>query len=120
MSKKGDISMNYIVIALLALVVLVVIVLFFTGGMQKIFGQTAEVGEITEQQLSLWKSQCRLSCSLKQKGVNEGFCKAFERKDENGNVIDRYVCNTDQAYGCEQVAGAKSLEIVCEELKIKK
>jgi len=68
MNKKGQgISMTYIVIAALALVVLVVIILFFTGALGKMFEQQQEaVGDATEQQKSIWRTQCSLYVSLGQ------------------------------------------------------
>ena len=68
MDKKGQgISMTYIIIAALALVVLVVIIMFFTGGLQKLFGQQTDiVGGSTNQQNEIWRGQCKLYCSLDQ------------------------------------------------------
>ena len=68
MDKKGQgISMTYIIIAALALVVLVVIIMFFTGGLQKLFGQQTDiVGGSTDQQYEIWRGQCKLYCSLGQ------------------------------------------------------
>ena len=68
MNKKGQgISMTYIVIAALALVVLVVIILFFTGALGKMFEQQQEtVSDATEQQKSIWRTQCSLYVSLGQ------------------------------------------------------
>lgn len=112
MNKKGQgISMTYIIIALLALVVLVVIILFFTGGMQKILGQTKVASEVSEQQLSVWRGQCKLSCSLDKKAFCE---KTFDKKDADGKVTEVYVCNTDKT----TVTGTISnLEVVCEDIK---
>lgn len=112
MNKKGQgISMTYIIIALLALVVLVVIILFFTGGMQKLFGQTAEVGEVTEQQMSLWRTQCDLYCSVDK----AAFCDhEFNTKDKEGTVTKRHVCNKAVYRGSETV---EDLEVLCENIK---
>ncbi|MDP2907483.1 MAG: hypothetical protein Q8O03_06085 [Nanoarchaeota archaeon] len=66
--KKGDLSLNYVVIAAIALVVLIVIILFFTGGLQSLFQQQKEaVSGATDQQKEIWRSQCKLFCSLGQK-----------------------------------------------------
>ena len=88
LNKKGQgISMTYIIVAALALVVLIVIILFFTGALEKMFKQQQDVvGEVTEQQKSIWRSQCRLYCSLGQEeswnshkfGDNELECKNTE------------------------------------------
>lgn len=94
LNKKGlELSMGFIVIALLALTVLVVIILFFTGGMQKIFGQTAEVGEVTEQQISIWRGQCKLYCSTDQKEFCEHMFPA--KKDKENKVKEIAACNAD-------------------------
>lgn len=80
MSRKGDISMNYIVVAAIALVVLVVIILFFTGGLQTIFQQQKETVEgATAQQFEIWRGQCKLYCSLGQKENWENH--VFKTKD---------------------------------------
>lgn len=69
MNKKGqEISMTYIVVAAIALVVLIVAILFFTGGLQAIFkAQKETVAGATDQQLEIWRGQCKLYCSLEQK-----------------------------------------------------
>jgi len=89
MNKKGQgISMTYIIIAALALVVLVVIILFFTGGLQTLFQQQKEtVAGATDQQLEIWRGQCKLYCSLEQR---ENFLqKEFTAKDDI-----TYTCKT--------------------------
>ncbi len=86
--KKGDLSLNYVVIAAIALVVLVVIILFFTGGLQSLFQQQQQaVSGATDQQKEIWRGQCKLYCSLGQK---ENFVsKKF--RSESG---DEYGCKT--------------------------
>lgn len=91
--KKGDISLNYVVIAAIALVVLVVIIIFFMGGLQTLFQRQKEtVGSATEQQLEIWRGQCKLYCSLGQK---ENFkSHVFEITTKEGITVGPYVCNT--------------------------
>ena len=65
MNKKGmDISLNFIILAVLALIALIVIALFFTGGLTNLFRQTEEVGSISAQKMALYKSECELYCTL--------------------------------------------------------
>ena len=68
MNKRGQgISMTYIIVAALALVVLITIILFFTGGLQKLFKAQQETVEgATDQQLEIWRGQCKLYASLGQ------------------------------------------------------
>lgn len=78
--KKGDISLNYVVVAAIALVVLVVIIIFFMGGLQTLFQRQKEaVSSVTDQQLEIWRGQCKLYCSLGQKENFEK--KVFESGD---------------------------------------
>ncbi len=64
-SKKGDLSLNFIIIAILALIVLIIIALFFTGGMTKLFGTEKEVSELTltPQIKALAEQSCNLHCT---------------------------------------------------------
>jgi len=83
--KKGQgISMTYIIIAALGLVVLVVIILFFTGGIGSLFGQQQQTVEgATEQQLEIWRGQCKLYCSLDQEESWDNH--EFKYEDSNGD-----------------------------------
>lgn len=112
LNKKGQgLSMNYIVVALLALAVLVVIILFFTGGMQKIFGQTAQAGEITEQQMSIWRKQCELYCSVDK----AAYCSHdFNVKDKEGEATSTYTCSSKYT---GTTSKTNSLEVPCAEIK---
>ena len=52
MSKKGQgISIEFIIIAAIALIVLIVIILFFTGGLEKIFGGQSPKTQIDSPEL---------------------------------------------------------------------
>lgn len=64
--KAQGISMTYIVIAALALIVLIVIVLFFTGGMEKLFKAEVGVVEGAGGEQATWISRCRAYCSAGQ------------------------------------------------------
>lgn len=120
-SKKGDISMNYIVIAAIALIVLIVIVLAFTGKLQMIFkSQTETVKEATDQQLEVWRSQCKLYCSLGQK---DNFCKhVFKGPEDVKGEYYTYACNilksnidgTQMVKDYPQNLGLTSLNVECE------
>ncbi|MFH1638184.1 MAG: hypothetical protein ABIB71_07190 [Candidatus Woesearchaeota archaeon] len=70
MNKKGvSLSMEFIIIAALALLALIVIALFFTGGAEKLFGkQKGAVGVTIDPQIkSLAISTCELSCTFGNK-----------------------------------------------------
>lgn len=102
--KKGDLSMNYVIVAAIALIVLVVIILFFTGGLQTLFQQQSEVvSGATDQQLEIWRGQCKLYCSLGQK---ENFVNK-EFKAQEGTVT--YKCkDAPLSVECNKCSGAFS------------
>ena len=112
MNKKGQgISMTYIIIALLALIVLVVIILFFTGGMEKIFGQTKVIGEVSEQQKAVWRGQCRVFCSIGDEG---SFCNTvFTAQAEEGKVAQKFKCSTKATK-----AEGTSLDVDCPSITV--
>ncbi len=70
--KRGDISINYVIIAAIALIVLIIIVLFFTGGIKRIFEGIGETTDVSENQKALWRSQCELWCTLKDRASFDG------------------------------------------------
>ena len=55
-----DISLNFVILAVLALIALILVALFFTGGLGALFKQTEEVGSTSTEQLALNKSKCSL------------------------------------------------------------
>lgn len=68
-SKKGlDISLNFIIVAVLGLIALIVIALFFTGGIAKLFGTEKGIAELTltPQIKNLARDQCNLYCTDQQ------------------------------------------------------
>ena len=66
LNKKGmDISLNFIILAVLALIALIIIALFFTGGLTNLIGQTEEVGSISSEKVALYSSKCEFYCSTK-------------------------------------------------------
>jgi len=68
MNKKGlDISLNFVIIAALALIALIVIALIFTGGIQKLIGQQDEVVGVSAEQIAVSEQSCKTSCSLNSK-----------------------------------------------------
>ncbi len=71
MNKKGaELSLNFLIIAALALIVLILVVLFFTGGFEKIFTKTSEVAELSTQERALAEAICETACAL---GNEEGY-----------------------------------------------
>ena len=64
MNKKGlDISLNFVIIAALALIALIVIALIFTGGIDRIIGEQEDVFTLSTQEKALAESTCKLACS---------------------------------------------------------
>ncbi len=96
-NKRGQgISMEFIIIAAIALIVLIVIILFFTGGLEKIFGGQKEVvGSVSDQQKEIWRSQCRLYCSLGQ--------------EENFKNKEFAVTGVTETYRCKE-----KLQVTCD------
>lgn len=92
MNKKGDLSIQFIVIAALALIALIIMAVYFMGGMKSLLGRQAETIQLSEQQKAIWKNQCNLFCSM---GQAAGFCnQAFQYdKDKDGNIDEVWVCN---------------------------
>ncbi|MBI4447437.1 hypothetical protein HY643_00500 [Candidatus Woesearchaeota archaeon] len=67
-NKKGtELSLNFLIIAALALIALIVIALFFLGGMEKIFGEQKDVKELTKETKALAKASCEFKCRLKDR-----------------------------------------------------
>ncbi len=65
-SRRGEgLSLNFIIVAILALMVLIIIALFFTGGITKLFSTEQEVSKVSlDPQLRLLsESNCRLHCT---------------------------------------------------------
>jgi len=111
MDKKGQgISMTYIIIAALTLVVLVVIIMFFTGGLQSLFEkQTTTVEGSIDQQLEIWRNQCKLYCTMEKNKL--GNCPNFCNYKPGKN---------NEFYSCQgNIEGTKSLDISCESSLIK-
>ncbi|MFH1455893.1 MAG: hypothetical protein ABIF40_03000 [archaeon] len=63
MNKKGaELSLNFLIIAALALIVLILVVLFFTGGFEKIFTKTGEVTQLSTQERLIAEQICKTAC----------------------------------------------------------
>ncbi|MDP2909420.1 MAG: hypothetical protein Q8N77_06470 [Nanoarchaeota archaeon] len=120
MYKKGDISLNYIIIAALALVALVVIILFFTGGMQKLITGQKEVveGVVPNWKISAWTTRCEFACTQQNK---VDFCKTVFKADTNNDKQDDtyYVCNSAKSSeDTTTLTGLtkQSLEVQCDKI----
>jgi hypothetical protein len=84
MNKKGmDISLNFIILAVLALIALILVALFFTGGLTSLFEQTDEVGSTTTEQYLYYKAQCNYYCSIGDEDAysNPGFPSDLSQLD---------------------------------------
>ncbi|RME54187.1 hypothetical protein D6777_04645 [Candidatus Woesearchaeota archaeon] len=75
-NKKGQgISLNFLIIAALALIALIIIALFFTGGISKIFKKQSDVVKLSDNEKALMVANCKAFCSLgnKDKFKSPGF-----------------------------------------------
>tara|TARA_Y100000310_G_C20604068_1_gene774571 strand:+ start:700 stop:1026 length:327 start_codon:yes stop_codon:yes gene_type:complete len=98
MNKKGmDISLNFIILAVLALIALILVALFFTGGLSNLFEQTEDVGSTTTEQYLYYKAQCEYYCSFGDQDTydNPGFPADLKSLGDNPQDIDN----------CEQMLG---------------
>lgn len=116
MNKKGDLSIQFIVMAALALIVLIIIAVYFMGGMKTLLGGQAETIQLTEQRKSVWKTQCNMFCSL---GQADGFCdQAFQYdSDKDGQTDEVWVCDENKFLKDKNLlpsdADIKDLEVGC-------
>src|SRR3989338_5358954 len=82
LNKKGmDISLNFIILAVLALIALIIIALFFTGGLTNLFGQTEDVASISSEKVALYSSKCEFYCTTGNKD-------AWDRPDFPEDLIE--------------------------------
>jgi len=113
MNKRGQgISMEFIIIAAIALIVLIVIILFFTGGIQKLTGGQKEFisGTIPDWQRQAWTSRCKLSCTG---GNSKDYCDNVFTVDTDGDGKD------DAGYTCSET-NFKLLESPSEKVQLRK
>lgn len=110
-NKKGQgISINYIIIIALALIVLVVIAIYFTGGLDFLFGAQSGVigGTVDDQTKNIWRSSCNLWCSM---GNEASF---------NNHVFQEPNKDANEIYSCSGLAtaddgtGTKTLSVSCD------
>lgn len=65
LNKKGmDISLNFVILAVLALIALIVVALFFTGGLTNLFKKTEDVGSIEGESIALLRAKCEYYCGI--------------------------------------------------------
>lgn len=89
MNKKGmDISLNFVILAVLALIALILIALFFTGGLSNLFQQTEEVGDTDAQQIALAETECKTYCTL---GTESAY-KSEYSEEEAESLGDKASC----------------------------
>ena len=65
-NRRGEgLSLNFIIVAILALITLIVIALFFTGGITKLFGTEKEISRVSldPQIRSLAETTCNFHCT---------------------------------------------------------
>ncbi|MFH1972837.1 MAG: hypothetical protein ABIJ18_05150 [archaeon] len=93
MNKKGmELSMNFIIIAALALIALIVIALIFTGGIEKIIGQQNQVLDLTTSERLLAEGSCQTACNAGSKG-------AWDNPDFPESLVDKGFDNCDNILG---------------------
>ena len=98
MDKKGmDISLNFIILAVLALIALIVIALFFTGGLTNLFKQTEEVGSVSAEKVALAKSECELYCTSRIE-------QSWNNPDFSQELLDS-IGASGQSDACETLTG---------------
>jgi len=79
-NKKGHgLSLNFLIIAILAVVTLILVVLFFTGGFETIATKIKGVEQVSSQEIALLKASCKTACSFgnQKKYENPGFDKKY-------------------------------------------
>ncbi|MFH0752803.1 MAG: hypothetical protein V1914_04390 [archaeon] len=130
-SKRGEgLSLNFIIVAILALIVLIVVALFFTGGITKLFGTEQDVSKVSlDPQLRLLaESNCELHCtnqndaymssdSIPKELVEAGYtdcekligksfsvCKA-EKSCQRADPLSGAQCTGTNEMSCETVDG---------------
>ncbi len=108
--KKGDaLSMNVVVIAILAVLVLVVVAIVFTGGVANAVQRMREFFNIGtgDSSLEFVKEQCRISCDgarLSSDPKDSSYCR---------REFDIRVDNEVRKYACWNKAGVSSAEVFC-------
>ncbi len=94
-NKRGatELSMNTIILAIIAIIVLLLIVTFFTGGLSTVFGKIRDVfqGGTAGYDVDLAKAQCQSYCEraklLNSDAVKEStYCKQeFDIESSSGS-----------------------------------
>jgi hypothetical protein len=65
-NKKGQgLSLNFLIVAILAVIALVIVALYFTGGLEKMFSKQKDISALSTQELALAESVCKTACSVK-------------------------------------------------------
>jgi hypothetical protein len=117
MDKKGsEVSITFIVIAIISIIVLIVVVMFFTGAFTKLMKQESDISSIAgKQEQEIYKSLCKSYCTL----GSSGYCDhVFEYRYEDSDNKDAYTCykcssNSDPT-GNDRCNGAfLSLDVDC-------
>ena len=101
MNKKGmDISLNFIILAVLALIALIIVALFFTGGLTSLFEETEDVGDVTGEELALAEAECITYCSVSSESSwdNPGFTDSVDTFLKKGE---------GESANCEDLTGNK-------------
>lgn len=106
-NKKGmDISLNFVILAVLALIALIIIALFFTGGLTNLFGQTSEVGSISSEKVALYASKCDFYCTTHDKA-------AWNDPGLPAEFSGTKYANTNPGTACQVLTGKSDYDTVC-------
>lgn len=107
MNKKGvEISLNFIIIAALALIALIVIALFFLGGAETIFQREKEVVQLSAQTITLAKQSCSFACTMRNR-------EGYNNPSFPEELTERNIRNCEQLYNYLQEPGNHAFEAKC-------
>lgn len=107
MEKRGaELSLNFIILAILGVIVLIGIVFFFLGGAEFFAKKEKGITVLSEQDLKVSEAACKLYCSLENKekwdtpGFPEKVASSFKQCEDlmvraDINPDDRRVWNPD-------------------------
>jgi len=100
-NKKGlELSMNFIIIAALALIVLIIGAIFFMGGFREIGSSIEETTGLSQQELTLAETVCKSACSFNSKSQ-------WDNPVFSEGVIASNYCNNDEDCNCEDLMGSE-------------
>lgn len=103
MNKKGaEISLNFIIIAILGVIALIGIVFFFLGGAEFFAKKEKTTVLLTEQDKALAEAACNLYCSTENKAKwdNPGFSEEFKKSFNQAQSCEDLLTDKDWVPDC--------------------